>query len=206
MKKMKIRGTQKMEKIKSKGRKALSSIAALSRKLRQNSAIAACFLMAILLISLGFYLYPPPDPALEYYHSGLVRYEWFKANEQFMPEYVSSAIESFLKAAANTDSPLVKSWSFYNVGTMLGEIAQDEEMPIEVRIEVIKEAIRYLQAAIALDPDNYDAKYNLEFLINLQKQLMQQLAESESIEEGEEEIEPDELLPELDEQEEEEGF
>jgi len=74
------------------------------------------------------------------------------------PHVVEKAGVQFEKAGSSGDKEL-KSLAFYNLGTMFGRLALGEG-----RLNDMAEAITKLRQAIRDDPDNEDAKFNLELL------------------------------------------
>ncbi len=78
-------------------------------------------------------------------------------------ENLSEAISNFQQAASITEDNKLKSLALYNIGTAIGWdfIIFSEDRSDEFGLEM---AISLLREAVWLDPENEDAKYNLEYL------------------------------------------
>lgn len=79
------------------------------------------------------------------------------------PHVIEKAGPYFEKAASDGADKKLKSLALYNLGTMLGRLALAEGLPSARRSDMTQ-ALTKLGEAIRNDPNNEDAKFNLELL------------------------------------------
>lgn len=80
-------------------------------------------------------------------------------------ENVNTALQQFERASQEGSNKHLQALSLYNLGTVLGEQSFDERLSLKDRLNIVQLAIGKLRAAVALDPDNEEAKWNYEFLM-----------------------------------------
>jgi hypothetical protein len=154
-----------------------------ARILAQGAAVArrawlgtSLIVLAGLAIACGFYFRSQPKwivpPAVRSYNQGLAAYHLppglLQASEERPSEYPIERATAYLRQAASesTDQKL-RSLALYNLGTLIAREAYASSFGFGLleapRVEM-NEAILWLAEATRLDPDNEDAKYNLEVL------------------------------------------
>lgn len=121
------------------------------------------------------------DPAAAYYNAGLAAYAGGDLEQ---------ASDHFARAAAGSDLDL-QSKAYYNRGNVLFQLADQPVLPpvapadpaappapagpgLDMAADTIGEAVQMYENAIALDPDDTDAKANYELAVRKQQQLQQQ--------------------------------
>lgn len=108
------------------------------------------------------------DEALEMYNDALEKrprdpvLEYNRAVVLYRKGDMGSARESFLRAGVFGDSD-VEIRSLYNIGNTKFRMA--ESLP-EPSLDLYTDALEYYKKAIRLDPEDIDAKYNYEFVLN----------------------------------------
>ena len=145
--------------------------------IRKAWLIMVLLFLAIALIGTGTYLNVQPEwmTGQETYNKGVRAYERFVEAERYKSLHFNIAYRLFEKASLEEVTNLeLRSYIFYNMGTMLGEKAGDENLPIFVRLELVIAAIDKLRQAINDNPDNEMAKYNREYLIRQLIELYEQ--------------------------------
>jgi hypothetical protein len=160
-----------MEKVRKGVKRILVMRASLARKAWVNIIL---FLLAGVMIGFGVYLSSQPEGTkradIRWYNQGVSVYNeaiLIPATEESPAEF---PIENIRKAAAyfqqvaseSTDNGL-KTLALYNLGTLIGRdylVFMEERTP---GLGVV-EGISKLAEAVRIDPNNEDAKYNLELL------------------------------------------
>lgn len=89
--------------------------------------------------------------------------------------------KAYSSAAAQTTDEQLKQKALYNRGTALlaGTTQQNDPAKIDAKIAAATQATGFFEQALALKPDDLDAKQNLERAIKLKEQLEQQKKEQE---------------------------
>lgn len=140
--------------------------------------------LAVIFLAAGFYFKGGP--------------EWTKKT---YPDYYNQGVSAYLDGKFEEASALfnhvvvgskdagLKSLALYNLGTLVGGQVFDESLPAQSRFQIAQYAIAALKEAIALNPDNQKAKYNLEILRNKLPELFEEMQE-EAGEKGEPQPEP----------------
>jgi tetratricopeptide (TPR) repeat protein len=102
-----------------------------------------------------------------YNEAELIPEDVFKSPPKFPEENIIDAAAYFQQSEAISNNNEIKSLALYNIATMIG---RDYVLFSYERLSGIglEDAISYLKEAIRLDPDNEDAKYNLEYLERIQ--------------------------------------
>lgn len=95
------------------------------------------------------------DALIENPASPVIRYNMGAA--QYQKRDYEKALESY-QQALNSDDPLLQSRAYYNMGNAL------------YRSQKLEEAIQAYEQALKLNPEDEDAKYNLEFVRNKLKE------------------------------------
>jgi hypothetical protein len=173
-----------MEKVRRVVKRILVVRASLLRKAWVNIIL---FLLAGAMIVSGIYLSSQTGGTkradIKWYNQGVAAYN---ATEYWIPPENEDLIdpkfplENLLRAAAyfqqaaseSTDNSL-KTLALYNLGTLIGRDylvfmeARSPELGMATGISKLAEAIR-------IDPNNEDAKYNLELLEKVQESIAQQ--------------------------------
>lgn len=172
-----------------KGLKKIPSLGALARKSWVN---IISFVLAGIMIGSGVYVRSRPEWTLRAdiraYNQGVSTYQlllWeplfsetlpaprlfpsetppspsLSSEEMVLsvyPHVVEKAGVHFEKARLKSSDKKLKSLAFYNLGTMFGRLALGEG-----RLTDMAGAITKLRQAIRYDPNNEDAKFNLELL------------------------------------------
>lgn len=188
-------------------------------KVRKNKRFLGMMFLAIFLfslgfcfISLGFHFSSQPEQFqrkdIASYNQGVKEYLEFKKKlEEFLEfkkeieesfAFFGKSQKSFNEVILLSSNKELRSLAFYNLGTMTGEVALDKELPLplEVRIEIVQKAIDLLEKAVREDPENEEAKYNLEFLRKWLEQFLKEMEEKGTIPEEGEEGEED-TIPEI---------
>jgi hypothetical protein len=134
-------------------------------------------LTAAILIGSGIYINTNCKEAqtadVTDYNNGLSDYnstEYIPASDWDPPVYevinILRVVASFQQAASESTDNVLKSMALYNIGTLIGRdylVFMAERTPGLGLAEAIDE----LAEAVRLNPDDEDAKYNLEFLERL---------------------------------------
>lgn len=151
----------------------------LVKKARLNILL---FLLATILIGLGFYLHFHPEWSIRNdireFNEGVADYHVPPSKGPGGPPLFSTkALPSvypiervrvhFEKVCAETSDKRLKSLALYNLGTMVGRLAFDERL-LGVQRTEMAEGISKLAEALRNDPNNEDAKYNKELLDRVQ--------------------------------------
>jgi hypothetical protein len=137
-------------------------------------------LLAAVMIGLGAYIWSQPGRTVRAdirdYNQGVSAYHeppgLLPASDGRPSEYpIERAAAYWEHAAAESEDPKVKSLALYNLGTFLAREAYASTLAFGLvdtpRVEMTQ-AIIWLREAIRYDPDNEDAKYNLEVLERVQ--------------------------------------
>ena len=137
----------------------------------------AIFIIALAIAGSGCFLISAEsnDTDLQLYNQGVAVYneaelipeDVFKSPAKFPEENIIDAAAFFQQFAAVSDNDKLKSLALYNIATMIG---RDYVIFSYERLSGLglEDAINYLKEAVRLDPDNEDAKYNLEYLERVQ--------------------------------------
>jgi len=167
-----------MEKME-KGEKRLPVMRApLARKAWLNITL---FLLAVVVIVFGVYLNTQPEwikrADIKLYNQGASAYllpaELLPATEERPSEYpIVRAAAYFQQAALESTDDRLLTLALYNLGTLMGEDSLTV-LSGSTPWFGLMEGISRLAEAISIDPDNEDAKYNLELLEKLQDAVIQ---------------------------------
>ncbi len=144
---------------------------------RQAWIDIALLLLAGVLIGSGVYLGSGPEwtvrAAIQAYNRGVSAYlappGLLPSSEDRPAEYpIERAAAYFKKAGSESTDERLKSLAFYNLGTLIGREAYAFSIvSTPPRVEMA-EAILWLKQGVRNDPDNEDAKFNLELLERVQ--------------------------------------
>lgn len=112
-------------------------------------------------------------PDIENYNRGNIFYR--------MKDY-QNAGKNYSSAAAQTSRTDLRQKALYNQGTALlaGTVQQTDPEKIDEQIAAAEQSAGLLEQALALKPDDPDAKQNLERALNLKQRLEQQKKEQEN--------------------------
>lgn len=137
--------------------------------------------LAVVFTGAGLYLIEGPEwiknTYYDYYNRGVSAY---------LGNQVEEALNDFTHVANNSKDLWLKSLALAQVGTIIGEQAFDEEFSAESRYQIAQYSIEILKEAVINNPDNEEAKYNLELLMNQLPNLLQKMEEEEGDGSGEE--------------------
>ena len=165
-----------MEKVRKKEKKILVMGASLVRRAWLNIIL---FLLAVAMIISGVYLGSQTHwvkrADINWYNEGLLVYslpaELLPETDDRPEEYpVVRAAAYFQEAALESTDDGFKALALYNLGTLMGKDTLTIVSGGTARFAVA-EAINKLAESVRIDPDNEDAKYNLELLEELQSML-----------------------------------
>jgi hypothetical protein len=140
------------------------------------------FLLAIVMIGSGVYFSFQPEWAkradIKLYNQGVSTYllpsEILPATDDRPEEYpIVRAAAYFQQAASESKDNRLKSLALYNLGTLMGGDALSS-ISGNTPWFGIADAITKLEQAVRTDPNNEDAKYNLELLEKLQEAVTQE--------------------------------
>ena len=162
-----------MEKTKKGERKVSVMKVSLARKAWLNITL---FLLASAVIVFGFYLSTQPEWTIrndiKLYNQGVSAYllpiEVLPATDDRPSEYsIVRAAAYFQQAALESTDSRLQTLALYNLGTLMGKDALTSTSESTPWFGA-SEAVNKLAEAVRVDPDNEDAKYNLELLEMLQ--------------------------------------
>jgi hypothetical protein len=162
-----------MEKTKKGEGKVLFIDAFLVRKAGLNIAL---FVLAILMIGMGIYLFSGPDWAqrndIKLYNQGVTTYdlpaELLPATDNRPSEYpIVRAVAYYQEVVTESTDDELRAIAFYNLGTIMGDNAASVIRNATPSFG-IAEAYARLIEAVRLDPSNENAKYNLELCEKIQ--------------------------------------
>jgi hypothetical protein len=152
--------------------------------LRKAWMDVALFVLAAVAIGAGFYLRFQPDwtprQDIKAFNQGIVAFQeppgLLPPAEGRLAEYpIERAGAYWEKAAAMSTEKKLKSLAYYNFGTLVGREAWAQSLAGTPRLDMA-EGIRKLGEALRADPNNEDAKFNLE--------LMERMAEKQGEQQG----------------------
>lgn len=130
--------------------------------------------LTIVFIGAGLYFNTEPEWTKktfpDHYNKGVSDYLEGRGEE---------AYGQFGHVASLSDDPKLKSLAFYNAGTMLGEVVADRSLPAYLRFQVAQFAIESLEEALRNNPNDEEAKYNLEFIRNILPKLLIKIQQEE---------------------------
>lgn len=143
-----------------------------------NSLIIILLVLAVITVGGAYYFGTDPEWTKntypDYYNRGV---------SDFLKKDYSEAANQFTHVSVNSKDQKLRSLALYNLGTMVGEVVFDKRVPAGIRFQNAQYAIETLKEAISADPDNDEAKYNLELLRkNLPELWMQTVQEQEQSE------------------------
>ncbi len=160
-----------MEKVRGGGKKILVMRASLARKVWVNIIL---FLLAVVMIGSGVYFNSQPEwikrADIITYNKGVFFNNappgLLPASEERPEEYpIQRAAAYFQKAASESTDNELRSLALYNIGTQIGRDAYAFSiLAAPPQVDVLPQAIMQLAEAVRIDPNNEDAKYNLELL------------------------------------------
>lgn len=153
-------------------------VASLTRRAWMNIVL---LILAVLFVAFGIYLNFQPEwvkgADIKLYNKGVSAYllppELLPATDDRPSEYpIMRAAVYFQQAASESNNDKLKSLALYNLGTLMGE---DVLASVSGHIPSfgIADAIDKLGEAVILNPDNEDAKYNLELLKIIQAAIIE---------------------------------
>lgn len=134
--------------------------------------IAVLLALAVIFAGSGIYLFTDPGWLHENYYSYYNRGVSSSLNNE-----AEKAVNDFAFVAGNSNDPWLKSLAFTQMGTILGKQAFNQALPPEVRYQIAQYAVEIFKEAVISNPDNGEAKYNLELLLNQLASLSQQMKE-----------------------------
>jgi Ca-activated chloride channel family protein len=104
-----------------------------------------------------------------------------RGNVRYRQKDFQGAETAYNSAAAQTSDNALKQKAFYNRGTALlaGTAQQNDPAQIDARIATATQATGLFEQALSLDPNDLDAKQNLERALNLKEKLEQQKKEQQ---------------------------
>ena len=166
-------------------RKGVKKILVLRAPLARKAWVhIVLFLLAGVMIGSGVYLRSQPEwtkrAEIRWYNHGVQDLYLppgvLPATEERPSEFpVVRAVAYFQQAASKSTDNRLKSLALYNIGTLRGRDALVAMGSSGVRLGVA-EGISKLAEAVRADPNNEDAKYNLELLEKLQAAVAQEEA------------------------------
>jgi hypothetical protein len=134
------------------------------------------FLGAFLMIGLGVYFYSQPEwiqrSDIKLYNQGILTYrlppELLPDSDGHPAEYpVVRAAEYFNEAALESTDNDIKALALYNLGTLMGNNALTSVIGNTPWFG-LEDAIVILEQSVSANPNNENAKYNLELFKKLQ--------------------------------------
>lgn len=141
--------------------------------------------LTIIFAGAGYYFKTEPEwtkrTYYDYYNQGVSSY---------LGRNLEGAQIQFAHVALNSDDLQLKALALYNLGTMIGEWALDEKLPIADRFQYAQIAIASLREAVWLNPNHEKAKWNLELLRQKQQELFAEIQAGQEPGQGEKEEEP----------------
>ncbi|NLK72126.1 MAG: hypothetical protein GX285_03820 [Clostridiales bacterium] len=139
------------------------------------NAIILVIALVIIILAINLIYTESNRLDLQLYNKGVAVYneaelipeDVFKSPPKFPEENIIDAAAYFQQSEAISDDNKIKSIALYNIATMIG---RDFVLFSYDRLSGIglADAISFLKEAVRLDPDNEDAKYNLEYLERIQ--------------------------------------
>ena len=141
----------------------------------------ALFLLAIVIIVFGVYLSSQPEwterADIKLYNQGVSAYllpaELLPATEERPSEFpIIRAAAYFQQASSESTDSRLKALALYNFGTLMGKDSLSSLSGSTPRFGVT-DGIIILAEAVRKDPNNEDAKYNLELLEKVQAAMAQ---------------------------------
>jgi hypothetical protein len=158
-------------------RKGVKKILVLSASfVRKAWVTIVLFLLAVVMIASGVYFSSQPEWTIRadvrVYNEGVAAYHAppgiLPASEWRPPEGpIERTAACFEKAASESKDKKFKSIAFYNLGTIAGREAYAFGQTGTPRVGTAA-AVSKLAEAVRNDPNNEDAKYNLEIIEKLQ--------------------------------------
>jgi hypothetical protein len=162
------------------GRQTLAMVASVSRSAWLHIVL---LLLVVAMIAFGIYLNSQPGwlsgKGAKLYNKGVTTLqqpatELLPADGDRPEEYpIVRAVAYFKQAAEDSSSDSMESLALYNLGTVMGGNALSVVSGNTPRFS-LDEAISRLVESVRLDPDNENAKYNLELLQEVQNVLTPQ--------------------------------
>ncbi len=156
--------------------------ATISKKVWESSIVRkvqlswVLFVLAGLMIALGIYVNSRPDwmvkPTIRSYNQGVTAYHLppglLPASDERPSEWgIERARAYFEIAASEKTNTKLRAVTLYNLGTLIAREAYASNLGHSLldspRVDMT-EAVLMLQESVRLDPDNENAKYNLEVL------------------------------------------
>jgi hypothetical protein len=130
--------------------------------------------LSAIIIGSGMYLQFQPDwtlnPDIRAYNIGSMSYAAPPGDLPALPSEkrpaewpIERAAAEWLKAAILTSDNELKSLALYNMGTLIGREAYANSLAGSAQVEMA-EGIANLKESLRLNPNNLDAKYNLELM------------------------------------------
>lgn len=162
-----------MEKVRKGEKEILVLRASLARKAWVNIIL---FLLAGVMIGSGVYLSSQPEwtkrADIKLYNQGVSAYnlpsETLPATEERPSEFpIVRAAAYFQQAASESTDSRLKALALYNLGTLMGKDGL-ASLSGSTPLFRVADGISKLAEAVRIDPNNEDAKYNLELLKKVQ--------------------------------------
>jgi hypothetical protein len=168
-----LRRERVMEKVRKGAKKTPAQRVSLARQAWVNIIL---FLLAGLMIGSGVYFSFQPEwmksDDIKLYNQGVSAYnlpaELLPATEERPEEFpILRAASYFQQAASESTDDSLKALALYNLGTLIGKDTLSS-LSGGTPWFGVEDGINRLEQAVRTDPNNEDAKYNLELLKKLQ--------------------------------------
>ena len=168
-------------------KKFKSRLATINLFIRKKLAGIVLLISAIILISFGFYTHLHPDwtlnPDIRAYNLGSFYYTVPPGSLPAIPSEsrpeewpIERAAAYWAKAASMTTDSHLKSLALYNVGALIARESYAGSLSSGTAQVEMATGITNLKESLRIDPDNEDAKYDLE--------LLERVAKIQSVEQG----------------------
>lgn len=134
--------------------------------------LALLLASAVIFIGTGLYLKTGPEwtknTYYDYYNRGV---------SAKIENRTEESLNDFTRVANDSKNPWLISLALSQSGYLIGRQAFNAELSAESRFQIVQQAIGLLQEAVSKNPDNGEAKYNLELLKNQLPGLLREMAE-----------------------------
>lgn len=126
-------------------------------------------MLSVIFFGIGFYLMTEPPWTRQTY------YDLYNQGVVLREKNPEESLNLFNHIAANSQNPELKSLALFQTSVIISKQAFSQEITAELRYLAIQQAISILEKAVDSDPDNGEAKYNLELLKNGLPEFFQQM-------------------------------